>query len=87
MAAVVIDPPRFGARSRNQNCAWLRMRGSHETSRERRPAEAHRAIKVPLDYHQDRRPLRILKGCPANQGAFGQNLLQQAIEPKITDGI
>jgi hypothetical protein len=63
------------------------MRGSRETSRERRPAEAHHTIKVPPGYHQDKRWLRNLKGCPANQGAFGQNLLQQAIEPKIIDGI
>ena len=34
--------------------AWLRMGCWSEPIREQRPAEARRAIKVPLRYHQDR---------------------------------
>src|SRR4051794_11346902 len=44
--------------------------GWNKPSREQGPAEARRAIKVPLLYHRDRHSSRILEGCPANHAAL-----------------
>src|ERR1700740_1923306 len=70
MAAVVINPPRVPGVPETSFAVWLRMGAFRNPSREKRPAEARRLIKVPLPYHQDRGWTRFLEGCPANHAVL-----------------
>src|SRR3979411_3166533 len=84
MAAVVINPPRSRMLPKpdlRHGCGWVLT----EPIREPRLDEARRAIKVPSLFHQDRRGLRFLEGCPANHaalaaraGRFSKGRLRQA---------
>jgi len=55
------------------------MGAFRQPSREREPAEARRAIKVPLFFHADKHETQFWKGCPANQTAFQTELGRKAM--------
>jgi hypothetical protein len=70
MAAVVINPPRSRALPKPDLLGVAADGYRTKPIRELRWAEAHAAIKVPLNFHVDKSAGAVLEGCSANPDKF-----------------